>query len=96
MTMRNPWLSLSMNAWRLGLESQAVISLRLLKAAGGGAGAAREAEIILAEKVAATLALPGQVMGAGLDLIGPAAPSKAIAHFRRKVRANQRRLLRGG
>ena len=96
MATRNPWLSLSLNAWRLGLESQTVISLRLLKAAGGGSAAAREAEIILAEKTAAALALPVQMMSAGLEAIGPAGPSRAVAHFRRKVRANQRRLLRGG
>jgi hypothetical protein len=35
--MFNPWLSLGIKAWQIGLEAQSVIALRMLRMAAGGA-----------------------------------------------------------
>ena len=58
--MFNPWLSLSMKAWQLGLEAQSVIALRMLRMAAGGARAQAEAGRMVLEKVLAA----GEAQGA--------------------------------
>ncbi len=97
MTASNPWLNLSLNAFRLGAEANSVIALRLMKLAGGGPGAAAEAQLMVSEKIQAAWEVQAR-MATGV-LTGAAAhvgPSKAVAHYRRKVRANRRRLLKRG
>src|SRR5450432_1532259 len=93
---RNPWFSLSMDAMRLGFEAQSVIGLRLAKAAWGGAAAQDEAHLMVCEKAQAVLddqvVLATSVMS-GQGHLGPA---RAVALYRRRVKANQRRLLNGG
>lgn len=86
------WLDLSCDTLMLGLESQSVIGLRLLQAAMGGEAAQREATLMVAEKAQA--ALDAQFILAQSALAGQAhlGPGRAIALFRRRVQANQRRL----
>ncbi|MGI9170176.1 MAG: hypothetical protein ACR2FH_08385 [Caulobacteraceae bacterium] len=93
---RNPWFSLSMDAMRLGFEAQSVIGLRMAKAAWGGAAAQDEAERMVSEKAQA--ALDAQVVIATSLMTGQGhlGPARAMALYRRRVRANQRRLLKGG
>lgn len=90
----NPWLKLSMDAFRLGAEANTVIALRMMKMAGGGAAAAAEAELMVSEKIAAAMQIPGQLAVGALSGNVHAGPRKAIALYRRKVRANRRRLMR--
>ena len=96
MKSRNSWLSLSVDTMHMAMEAQSVIALRLIRTAAGGAAAEKEAALMVSEKIAAGVALQNQMLTAGLGALGPSAPSKAVAHLRRKIRANRRRLLRGG
>jgi hypothetical protein len=63
-----------------------------LKIAAGGAPADMEARRMVSEKVEAGIALQTLALTGGLGFSAPHAASKAIAHYRRKVRANRRRL----
>ncbi|WP_254447459.1 hypothetical protein [Sphingomonas sp. ID1715] len=71
-----------------------MIALRTLKLAAGGAAASAEAELMVSEKVAAASSLFRQAMLGQLGATMPAAGVKAVADYRRKVRANRRRLSR--
>jgi hypothetical protein len=97
MARRNSsWLSLSMSAMQLGIEAQSVIALRMMKVSAGGAAAEAEVQRMISEKTEAALDAQLQIgrsaMSGRLDL----APARAIALYRRRVRANQRRLRAGG
>jgi hypothetical protein len=76
----------------LTLEASSVIALRMLKAAAGGTPAAAEASRMVDEKIEAGLALQGKAMTGQLGPTAHGAASKVIAHYRRKVKANRRRL----
>jgi hypothetical protein len=92
---RNPWPRLGWNAWALGLEASSVIGLRTLKIAAGGAAGAAESRRMVSEKVDAALALQTLALTGGLGSTPHGAAARTIAHYRRKVRANQRRLAKG-
>ena len=91
MARRNPWLSLGVDAWALGFEAWSVIGLRTLKIAAGGPAAAVEEKRMVDEKIDAGLAWPAMAMTGGLGLT-PQAAAATLTHYRRKVRANRRRL----
>jgi hypothetical protein len=92
---RNPWFLASFDAWRLGVEASSVIALRTLKLAAGGAAAQAEARRMVSEKIEAGLALHARALTGGLGLTAQSAATKTLAHYRRKVRANRRRLAKG-
>lgn len=88
-----------MNAWieamRFGADSQRVIALRLMRLASGGPLAATEAQQMVSEKIAAFGEAQGVLLTAlltGTSL--EAAAAKAYVPYRRRVRANSRRLAR--
>jgi hypothetical protein len=93
MKPRIPWLRAGFHAWSLGLEVSSVIALRTLKIAAGGIAAEAEARRMVSEKIEAAVTLQALALTGGL---GPTANSAArtIAHYRRKVRANRRRLAK--
>ena len=91
----NPWLQVGLDAWSLGAESSAVIGLRLMKMAAGGAGAEIEARRMIKEKVKAGLALQTMAWTGALGVTPHGAAARTVAHYRRKVRANRRRLAGG-
>lgn len=76
------------------MESYSVIGLRTLRIAQGGEAARTEAERMVSEKVEAGLALQTLALTGGLGLTPASASARTMAHYRRKVRANQRRLLK--
>jgi hypothetical protein len=80
------------DVWRAGLEAQQVIALRLAKLARGGASATAEANRMVGEKMAA--AVEAQRAAATAMLTGKAAqiPARTVALYRRKMRANRKRL----
>ena len=92
--MRNPWIGLSLDAWMLGVEASSVIGLRTLKLAAGGTDAQDEATRMVQEKIEASLAWQTKALTGGLGLTPASATAGTLTHFRRKVRANQRRLMR--
>jgi hypothetical protein len=91
-----PWIGLSLDTWRLGIESSCVIGLRTLKMVAGGPAGASEAKLMVDEKITAGLALQAKAMSGALGATPAAAAAATLAHYRRKVRANWRRLSRVG
>jgi hypothetical protein len=79
--MFKSWFNLSM----LAAESQQVVWLRTMKLARGGVAAKREAKLMVSEKVAVANSEAGRMM------MG-ATPVSVIKRYRRKVKANMRRL----
>jgi hypothetical protein len=92
---RNPWFGLGLDAWTLGAECSAVIGLRMMKVAAGGLAAEAEVQRMVSEKVAAALALQTLALTGGLGVTPQGAAARTVAHYRRKVRANRRRLSAG-
>lgn len=83
--MFGPWWKLGIDATLLAFEAQAVIGLRMAKLAAGGTAAQAEAERMVSEKVFAA----GE---AAMQLATGASTGAVVAGYRRKVRANHRRL----
>ena len=92
MPCSNPWFDLSRDTLMLGLESQSVIGLRFLKAVPGGEAAQQEATLMVAEKAQAVI--DAQMVFAKSIMTGQPhlGPGRAVALYRRRVQANQRRL----
>ena len=93
--MKNSAASIYFDLFRLACESSVVISLRMMTFAAGGAKAASEAQLMTAEKMQAATAVMFESAfaiagGKSAETIG----RSAIAHYRRKVVANRKRLLR--
>ena len=80
------------DTWSLGLETSAVIVSRTMKLAAGGEAAEREARRMVAEKIEAALSLQTLALTGGLGATPQSAARKSLAHYRRRVRANRRRL----
>lgn len=80
------------DSWLLGLEAAAVIGQRGLKMAAGGRAAKAEARRLMSEKVDAAVDWQILAMTGRLGTSAPAAVAKTLRHYRRKVRANRRRL----
>lgn len=83
------------DTWSLGLEIFAVIASRTMKLARGGEAAEREARRMVAEKIEAALSLQTLALTGGLGTTPQSAARKSLAHYRRRVRANRRRLAKG-
>jgi hypothetical protein len=88
----NPWLRIGMDAWALGIEASTVIGLRTLKIAAGGVEGADEFRLMIAEKINAGLVLQAQAVKGALGPSPERAVTASLAHVRRKVRANRKRL----
>ena len=76
-----PWYAILM----LGLESNQVIGLRLMKLAGGGRPARDEARLMVSEKVTASLEAGAVLMQGGAVL-------SVVDRFRQHVAENNDRL----
>jgi hypothetical protein len=79
--MRKLWFNMSM----LAAEAQGAVWLRLLKLSAGGPKARREARRMVSEKVVAA-------NQAALRLAKGGSSDAVVRQYRRKVRANLRRL----
>lgn len=90
----NPWMKLGWDAFALGVEASTVIGLRSMKIAAGGPAADAEAKLMVSEKVDAALALQTLAFTGALGLTAPRIASNTLAHYRRKVRSNRRRLAK--
>jgi hypothetical protein len=91
---KNLWTRLMFDTWSLGLETSAVIASRTMKLAAGGEAAEREARRMVAEKIEAALSLQTLALTGGLGTTPQSAARKSLAHYRRRVRANRRRLAK--
>jgi hypothetical protein len=89
---RNPWMRAGFAAWSLSVEAATVITLRTMKIAAGGPAAEREIYRMITEKIEAGIDLQKKALTGGLGLTPESATNKTLSHYRRKVRANRRRL----
>ncbi len=93
--MYNPWLAMSFKTVQLGLDAQNVIALRMMRLASGGAREKSEMNRMVIEKgtaiVEAQVAAATAVMTGSKDHV---VDGKALNVFRKRVRANKRRLSR--
>jgi hypothetical protein len=93
--MLNPWLALSFKAFRLGIEAQNVVALRMMRLASGGVGTQAEMSRMIVEKAAAIaeaqFAASTAAAAGNKDHV---IAGKALKVFRKRVRANRRRLSR--
>ena len=71
----------------LAAESQQVIALRMMKLAAGGASANDEVQRMTSEKVSA-------MTEAGAKLMAGGSADSVVSDYRRKVRANIKRLTK--
>ena len=92
----NPWIAIGFDAWRLGLEASAVMGLRSLVIAQGGADAQAEATRMVSEKLDAGASLQAKALSGALGSTPASVSRRTLALYRRKVRANRRRLSRSG
>jgi hypothetical protein len=86
------WVGASMDAWTLGMEASTVIGLRVAKLAMGGAGADAEGQRMVAEKLQAAWELQAAMMFGQMGATPLAGTRKVIRHYRKKVKANRKRL----
>ena len=91
---RNPWFRTGFEAWSLGIEASSVIAHRTMKMIAGGEAAQAEARQMVSEKIEAGLALQALALTGGLGFTVHGAAIKTLAHYRRKVRENKRRLTK--
>lgn len=92
MTYANALLRLNLSMMQLGAEAAGVMALRTVKLAAGGAAATAEAERMVTEKMLVAAEVQGK---AWIDVMTGAShltPRRTVALYRRKVRANRRRL----
>lgn len=90
--MPNYW-TLAMESWRLWTEASAVMWLRSLRLARGGALGEREARRMIEEKVDANMLLGLALLPSLLTGASPEALARrSMGHYGKRVRANRRRL----
>jgi hypothetical protein len=95
MRYRNPWLSFGLQAASMMMEASTVMALRTIRISMGGAAGEAEARKMVEEKVQAGVELATLAATGGLGTTPLSAATKTLAHYRRKVRANNRRLKKG-
>lgn len=85
--MFSMWMRLASQFALLALESQRVIAMRMLVIAAGNSRAQAEAQRMVREKLFAAIRV------AGMLTLGEQ-PTSVLRHYRSRVRANERRLLK--
>ena len=85
--MFNPFMKFGLDSAMLAFESQQVIALRMAKLALGGRGASQEANRMVTEKAFAMAEFATHMALGG-------STHDAVRKYRRKVRANRKRLTR--
>ena len=81
------WFTLTLDATMLGLETQRVIGLRMMKVAAGGPDAQAELTRMVNEKTAALAEATATLASGG-------SAETVLRRYRTHVRANERRLSR--
>lgn len=87
---------LAMESWMLGFEAASVMWLRGLRIMAGGKLAEREAERMVREKLVANAMLWPVLTLGGFGPSPEELGARTLAHYRKPVRANRRRLSRRG
>jgi hypothetical protein len=90
--MERSWPRLCLSLWFLTLEASHVILLRTFAIAAGGAPARTEIDRMVDEKVKALYALQSLFVTGALGSTTSTMAARSVAHYRKAVRANRRRL----
>lgn len=94
MGRQTDWFALALDGWSMGIEASTVIGLRMARLAAGGAAAQAEARRMVEEKLGAAIDLQAMAMRGALGGDIGTAAARSVRHYRGKVRANRRRLMR--
>ncbi len=93
--MFNPWINVTWRFARLGLEAQNVIALRLMRFARGGNAGKTEVRRMVNEKISALGEVAMAVAStAATGKTGSSAAHRVLRVYRKRTRANKRRLSR--
>ncbi|WIW89735.1 hypothetical protein K3M67_07225 [Sphingobium sp. V4] len=84
--------TLAFDCWSLGVEAWSVIGLRIPRLMAGNPAAAIEAHRMVAEKIEAVAILQWKMMTGELGRTGHEALAHSVAHYRKAVAKNRRRL----
>jgi CRISPR/Cas system-associated endonuclease Cas3-HD len=91
--MYDPWITLGMRVFQLGLEAQSVMALRMMRLASGDSRGQDELNRMVVEKMTALaeaqIAAATAIMNGHKDHV---VARKALSVFRKHVRDNRRRL----
>ena len=90
--METSWPRLCQSLWSLAFEASHVILLRAFAIAAGDAHAKAEIDRMVDEKVRALYALHALFVTGALGFTTPIIATRSVAHYRKAVRANRRRL----
>lgn len=86
------WFGATLDAWQLGIDSSAVIAMRMAKVGSGQDPTGREMSLMVSEKVEAALELQMAAMTGSLGSDPADATRKLLKMYSGKVKANRRRL----
>ena len=88
------WPMLAMQSWWLAAESSSVIWMRCARLAQGGAAGDREAMRMVTEKWQAQAEIAMALATGRFGIEPHSIATQTVSHYRRKVRANRKRLSR--
>ena len=91
-TQTTAWLRIGIDAWALGWQAARVMGLRSARIAEGGPAAGMEAWLMLSEKWQSAVEIQFDLLARGPDASPAATTRRTLAHLKRKVAANDRRL----
>ena len=86
------WLRIGVDAWTLGWQAARVMGLRSARIAAGGPAAGLETWLMLSEKWQSAVEIQSDLLARGPDANPATTTRRALAHLKRKVAANDRRL----
>ena len=90
--MDRSWSRLCQDLWSLSFEASQVILLRSIAIATGGDQAKVEIDRMIDEKMKALSALQSLLLTGALGFTTPTIAARSVAHYRKAVRANRKRL----
>lgn len=86
------WFNIGLETWVLGAEASVVMALRTSKVLLGGRSGSREARLMISEKMTSAAELQGELWLGSFGADPTRTAEKMLGYYRRKVRANRRRL----
>ena len=90
----NAWTDATLDSWMLGFEALTVIGLRFAKVAAGGRAANDEMLLMITEKMQSATELGAMAATGRLGQTPLENAQGVLRHYRGKVVANRRRLVR--
>jgi hypothetical protein len=91
-TAQTAWARVGFDSMMLAWNASAVIGLRMAKIAAGGADGAREAELMVSEKLIAATELQTAMLTGRLGTTPLSGTQAIVKRYGAKVRANRQRL----